>query len=665
MTTIAATVCPTGTCASAGALTYACPPCTATTFVFRVSTGASAGAVCSVAVTDRSNGDAVTTFQAISVKNPSGKFALGFDAVPPSPALGVERHAHQALPVRATDARRLLCAFGGARAAATTGAGAVLGSVECATVAPFGDLSPFANQSQPLATPVAYAGGAVIGDFVYLAGGHTGSNVIAAVQRAHVLQPTEAPVATLDVDIDPESTARFPVGVFYYAVSAVYGALDALNPGGESLPSNFVRVKVPSVAGISVRVEWADPSADGVVAYRVYRTAAPDQLSSDVRLHAELTVAAACYATTCRFVDVGAATTLPAAQRTAPLAVGTLGRWATLAPLTTARMGVSLVGLPARPSDAADTRVALFAIGGSDGAGTLRSVLRAIVTVTSPAQCTASARCARQSHALSAWAADADLTVGRAFATARVVDQSDFGTLAPNQRAVLLANGILASGSDVNQADMVGGASYNCVAGANCLVWKAGQPGRAGAETDKQNCFLLRAAVVLWFSGAASTSFSLASNFGAALATDVGQEQTPSAYTPASVLVDVAGMGGINTRNSNVPAIASSVCAIENGNLYFLGGYTGTNSVSRAVHRLPGIKREPRKMSSSSSVATPAVVDKHAELLKMVNKCNNYKCTLAQATPRQKKRKILTLTLLPFVLVAQWCARSACVATWL
>jgi hypothetical protein len=125
VTTIAATVCPTGTCTSAGALTYACPPCTATTFVFRVSTGASAGAVCSVAVTDRSNGDAVTTFQAISVKNPSGKFALGFDAVPPSPTLGVERHAHQALPVRATDARRQLCAFGGARAAAIgSGAGA-------------------------------------------------------------------------------------------------------------------------------------------------------------------------------------------------------------------------------------------------------------------------------------------------------------------------------------------------------------------------------------------------------------------------------------------------------------------------------------------------------------------------------------------------------------
>jgi tetratricopeptide (TPR) repeat protein len=37
-------------------------------------------------------------------------------------------------------------------------------------------------------------------------------------------------------------------------------------------------------------------------------------------------------------------------------------------------------------------------------------------------------------------------------------------------------------------------------------------------------------------------------------------------------------------------------------------------------------------MSSSSSVAAPAVIDKHAEMLKMVNKCNHYKCTLARQT---------------------------------
>jgi tetratricopeptide (TPR) repeat protein len=42
---------------------------------------------------------------------------------------------------------------------------------------------------------------------------------------------------------------------------------------------------------------------------------------------------------------------------------------------------------------------------------------------------------------------------------------------------------------------------------------------------------------------------------------------------------------------------------------------------------------------SSSSVAAPAVVDKHAELLKMVNKCNHYKCTSRRkATSKEEKR---------------------------
>jgi hypothetical protein len=30
-------------------------------------------------------------------------------------------------------------------------------------------------------------------------------------------------------------------------------------------------------------------------------------------------------------------------------------------------------------------------------------------------------------------------------------------------------------------------------------------------------------------------------------------------------------------------------CAIENGNLYMIGGYTGSNSVTAAVHRIAGI----------------------------------------------------------------------------
>jgi hypothetical protein len=70
---------------------------------------------------------------------------------------------------------------------------------------------------------------------------------------------------------------------------------------------------------------------------------------------------------------------------------------------------------------------------------------------------------------------------------------------------------------------------------------------------------------------------------------------------------------------------------------------------------------------SSSSVAAPAVDDKHAELLKMVNKCNHYKCTLAhnKAQSHVKRRKKNIFLTFAFVLVAQWCARSVCTASWL
>jgi hypothetical protein len=41
-----------------------------------------------------------------------------------------------------------------------------------------------------------------------------------------------------------------------------------------------------------------------------------------------------------------------------------------------------------------------------------------------------------------------------------------------------------------------------------------------------------------------------------------------------------------------------------------------------------------------SSVAAPAVIDKHAEMLKMVNKCNQYKCTSVRKAQSHVKEKI-------------------------
>jgi hypothetical protein len=62
----------------------------------------------------------------------------------------------------------------------------------------------------------------------------------------------------------------------------------------------------------------------------------------------------------------------------------------------------------------------------------------------------------------------------------------------------------------------------------------------------------------------------------------------------------------------------------------------------------------------SSSVAAPAVVDKHAQMLKMVNKCTHYKC-MAQTNAKQKKKRVFFFLTFPFRPrhSTQWCARSA------
>jgi hypothetical protein len=296
-----------------------------------------------VVVTDLSNGDAVVTFQAISVKNPSGKFSVGFDSPCRRRRIAlVPRHAHQALAVRATDARRMVCAFGGTSNASVAVA---LGSVECAIVSQFGDLSAFANA----AAAARDAGG--------VCGRRRDRRVRLHRRRPqrHGGQPCCAACthSAADRGAGGQSRPRHRSGLRPPSLPVAPSAFTImwsrpfmlrptrLNPGGESLPSNLVRVKVPNVNGVSVRLEWASASLDGVVSYRVFRTASPDQLSVDVRLHATLSVSHVQRERLplCRHwrrVDAaGGGARGPASTRA-------LGHWATLAPLPAALMGVSL-----------------------------------------------------------------------------------------------------------------------------------------------------------------------------------------------------------------------------------------------------------------------------------------------------------------------------------
>lgn len=99
---------------------------------------------------------------------------------------------------------------------------------------------------------------------------------------------------------------------------------------------------------------------------------------------------------------------------------------------------------------------------------------------------------------------------------------------------------------------------------------------------------MLRSNTQVWLAGGTSTAFSFASNFGAAVADDNGQELVLVGYTAGEVVVG-QGTQGLNTRQALPPALASSSCVIENGNLYLFGGYTGTDTLSRLVHRLAGV----------------------------------------------------------------------------
>ena len=361
------------------------------------------------------------------------------------------------------------------------------------------------------------------------------------------------------------------------------------NPGGESLPSNVIRVKVPPVDGISVRLEFDDATTDNVVAYRIYRTSAPDALSTDVRLHAQVTAASICNGGSCAYVDAGAATTLPMAQQTAPLTVGTFGKWARLADLPQARFGVQLAVMPANPSNPADTRVAMFAIGGRDSTSIQTAVYRSIVSVTSPATCTATARCTREAHSLSAWATDAPLPVGRAFGAARTIATADFSSLPATLRLIVMGSGITADNSNQgDQADPVGGAAYNCQAGSSCLTWQRGDVRKSGSRLNDQTCYNIRAGVQFWFAGAGS-SFSVANAFGAATDNDNGQELDRVAMWSSGEIAFQAVSNGaaLNSLSAAPSAVASSPCVIENGNLYFIGGYS--SSVRASSQRLPGI----------------------------------------------------------------------------
>ena len=257
-----------------------------------------------------------------------------------------------------------------------------------------------------------HAAAEVVGPYIYLTGGLAAeSSAQKAVLRAHVLQPAEAPALTGALRVQQAQNPGLKLGVYYYAVSAVYGAYDACNPGGESLPSNTFVVRVGSVYS---RVELAWDDVEDAVAYYVYRTPTPGLAPSRMALLATVQGKTS-------YADTGADSP---DEKHSPETLGAIGNWATLpGTMTEARYG--------HASAVTRSSVAnyLFALGGLNAVEGTITAARAthyetVKIMTTPPASTHG----RTKHTLEDWILDTRQGFPtRAFWRASVLDKSNIG----------------------------------------------------------------------------------------------------------------------------------------------------------------------------------------------------------------------------------------------
>jgi hypothetical protein len=114
--------------------------------------------------------------------------------------------------------------------------------------------------------------------------------------------------------------------VYYYRVTAIYGANDQNNPSGESLASEPQPVFIPNLS-IGVRLSLAWTGLTDAVGYRIYRSPTPNLLLGQEQLIAELS------ANTFSFKDDG----IQPISLQKPLKQGALGHWKQVATLNGAR----------------------------------------------------------------------------------------------------------------------------------------------------------------------------------------------------------------------------------------------------------------------------------------------------------------------------------------
>jgi hypothetical protein len=316
-----------------------------------------AGSICTLTLV---NADGASfRYSALSIKTP----AQNLSDWTPQTAMVEPRRALGLVAGRPTATSRFLYALGG-------DAGAVASAkttVEAASVDTFGEMGQWSLQRHALPAARTSVGATRVGRFLYVVGGHDGSNATSTVYRAQILDPLATPeVSDISLTLRP-AAAGMPAGLWHYRIAAVFPADDASNPGGESLPGEVLVADLPAVPGLEMRLEWTP--VPGALAYRVYRTPAADAPLATLAL----------LATTAEtfHVDTGAAVD----PTQSPLPSGSTGVWHAVSSLTVPREAAAIGAAPAPPEDPPGTFY-LYAFGGRTTGGTyLASYEYARITV--------------------------------------------------------------------------------------------------------------------------------------------------------------------------------------------------------------------------------------------------------------------------------------------
>lgn len=305
-----------------------------------------AGVACVVRVTnsDTTYGD----FSALVITNP----AQNLYPAKLGPDLATARRAPVALAGNASNAARYLHVLGG-----DGGSGAALDTVETSPLGLLGVPAPFFAQRNKLKQARAFAGGATIGRFLYIAGGSSAGTPQSSVERAYVLDPDQrGEITNLALELD--TTAGVGPGTWYYRVAPIMAGTDAFNPNGENLPSDPFPVQLPNLGTKKLDVTIVWQASTGASKYRVYRSPAAGAAVGAEQVIAEVNAPATSY------TDKGGA---PINTDT-PLPIGSLGVWQTLAAaLATPREGAG-VAWAMDPADA--TKAYLYVLGGRQNATT-------------------------------------------------------------------------------------------------------------------------------------------------------------------------------------------------------------------------------------------------------------------------------------------------------